>query len=127
MSMMDPHVDKKRKRDRDSDCDSNEKEKDEKDEKGEKELSFLQQRRFILTTLGYYHEDQDQDQGQGQSEAKAGAGAGAVCVAGKVALRESLEHRFREIVKVSPHGHAVPSMNVLEVSTGCVHAEWMIE
>jgi hypothetical protein len=122
--MMDPYVDKKRKRDRDSDGDSNEKEK-EKDEKGEKELSFLQQRRFILTTLGYYHEDQDQ--GQSEAKAGAGAGAGAVCVAGKVALRESLEHRFREIVKVSPHGHAVPSMNVLEVSTGCVHAEWMSE
>ena len=56
-----------------------------------REGSFLQQRYYILQTLGYYNE---------QNTAK-------------LRLREALETRFKEIVP--PAAHGPPSMNILEV------------
>jgi hypothetical protein len=55
------------------------------------EGSFLEQRYYILQSLGYYTE--------GNAE--------------KLAVRESLENRFKEIVR--PPTNGPPSMNILEV------------
>lgn len=64
---------------------------DSKKRKRESDDSFLVERHFILSSLGYYDEKNVH----------------------KIALRESFENRFRDIVHMPAHGQ--PSMNILEV------------